>query len=69
MSWTIETLDARVDKELEALTEDMLASFTRTSERLENLGISAAREPNVKSLCKGLFEVRMTGRDEIARAI
>jgi phage-related protein len=69
VSWTVETLDARVDKELEALPKDMLASFTRTAERLESLGIAAAREPNVKNLGKGLFEIRMTGRDGIARAI
>jgi phage-related protein len=69
VAWTVETLDARVDKELEALPKDMLASFTRTAERLETLGIAAAREPHVKHLGQGLFEIRMTGRDGIARAI
>jgi phage-related protein len=69
VTWTIDTLDARVDKELEALPNDMLASFTRTAERLESLGIAAERAPHVKSLGNGLFEIRMTGRDGIARAI
>lgn len=69
MSWTVELLDARVEKELAALPLDMRAKFQRIAELLELEGLEAAREPHVKSLGRGLFEMRMSGRDGIARAI
>lgn len=47
----------------------MRARFHRIAEMLEAGGIAAAREPHVKSLGRGLFEMRMKGRDGIARAI
>lgn len=69
MSWTVEILDKRVEKELSALPVDIRARFQRIVELLEEYGIEAAREPHVKSLGGGLFEMRMSGRDGIGRAI
>ncbi len=69
MAWTVEILDRRVEKELDALPADIRARFQRLVELLELGGIEAAREPHVKSLGHGLFEMRMRGRDGIGRAI
>jgi len=67
VAWTVELLDDRVESELDALPLDMRAHFQRTVELLEEFG-ATVREPHVKSLGKGLFEMRMKGRDGISRA-
>jgi phage-related protein len=69
MAWRVEFLDERVVAEASALPEDMQAKLTRIGHMLEEHGIAAAREPYVKSLGGGLFEMRLTGKDGIARAI
>jgi phage-related protein len=69
MPWVVETLDARVDAELDALPRDMQARFVRISELIEQLGLQYVREPHVKHLEGDLWEMRMTGRDGISRAI
>jgi len=67
VSWTVELLDDRVESELDALPVDMRAHFQRIVALLEEFG-AAVREPHVKSLGKGLFEMRMKGRDGISLA-
>lgn len=47
----------------------MRARFVRIAELLETLGPFQVREPYVKPLGDRLFEMRMKGRDGIARAI
>jgi phage-related protein len=69
MTWVVETLDTRVDAELDALPRDMRARFARISELIEQLGLPYVHEPHVKHLEGDLWEMRMTGRDGIARAI
>ena len=46
MRWTVETLDARVDAELEELSADMLARFYRIGDLIEAKGLSGVREPH-----------------------
>ena len=69
MSWTVETLDKRVDKELEALPVDVRAHFVRIAEMLEASGPSAVGMPFVRHLTDGLWEIRAKGKDVIGRAI
>jgi phage-related protein len=69
MAWVVETLDARVDAELDALPRDMRARFVRISELMEQVGVQHVHEPHVKHLEGELWEMRMTGRDGISRAI
>jgi phage-related protein len=47
----------------------MRARFLRIAELLEELGPQHVHEPHVKHLEGKLWEMRMTGRDGIARAI
>ena len=54
MTWTVETLGPVVDAEIESLPKDMQAAFGA---------------PHVKHLHGKLWEMRLTGRDGIARAI
>lgn len=68
MSWTVETLDERVDEELSALPADMKAKFIWIGELIESRGLENVREPYVKHLDGPIWEMRMKGRDGIARA-
>ena len=69
MSWTVETLNALVDKELAALAPEMRARFSRVAFLIESMGLERVREPHVKHLEGPLWEIRMMGRDGIARAL
>lgn len=69
MTWTVETLGPVVDAEIEALPKDMQAAFLRLAERVEAVGLERIGAPHVKHLQGKLWEMRLTGRDGIARAI
>lgn len=69
MSWTVEILDKTVERELEALPADMRARFTRIVEIIESLGLENVGHPHVKHLEGLLWEIRMTGKAGISRAI
>ncbi len=69
MGWTVETLNATVDGELAALPADMRARFMRIAELIESVGLERVHEPHVKHLEGPLWEIRMKGRDGIARAL
>ena len=68
MPWQVEFLDAGVLAELEALPLDIRASFLRISRLIEAEGLTKVREPYVKHLEGPLWEMRMKGKDGIARA-
>ena len=69
MTWTVETLNAIVDAELEELPADMLARFHYISQLIEEFGLERVREPHVKHLRGPLWEMRMKGKDGISRAL
>lgn len=69
MPWRVEVLDKRVERELSALSQDVRQRFLRIAELIEKHGVLAVREPHVKHLEGKLWEMRMKGRDGIARAI
>ena len=69
LGWTVEILDEVVAIELGALPADVRAKFYRIAGLLEAFGPHMVREPYVKHLEGKLWEMRMKGRDGIARAI
>lgn len=69
MRWTVETLNAAVDAEVEALPGDMRARLVRLSNLIEAAGFPALPRETVKHLEGRLWELRITGRDGISRAI
>ena len=69
MRWTVETLNAAVDAEIEALPPDMRARLARLSDIIEQIGFEALPAGSVKHLDEKLWELRITGRDGISRAI
>lgn len=69
MPWRVEILDETVAEEIAALPADMQARFLRLSERIASAGLESLSEPHAKHLDGKLWELRLTGRDGIARAL
>jgi phage-related protein len=67
--WRVEILDHRVEAELESLPADIKAHLARIVELIEAQGLEHIREPYIKHLEGKLWEMRMKGKDAIARAI
>jgi phage-related protein len=69
MPWTVVVHSPTVEAELEALPADIRARFSRLAALIESQGLEKMREPQVKHLEGRLWEMRLIGRDGIARAI
>jgi phage-related protein len=69
MRWIVATLNAAVDAEVEALPDDMRARLARLSNLIEAAGFDSLPRDSVKHLEGKLWELRITGRDGISRAI
>ena len=70
MAWTVVTLSATVDEELEALPADMRARFVRNSNLIAEVGLQHVGALHLKHLIGPLWEMwRMTGKDGISRAL
>ena len=68
MTWVVQFLDGEVEAELSALPVDIRASFERIAGLIQAHGLERVREPYVKHLEGPLWEMRMKGKDGIARA-
>ena len=68
MVWHVELIP-EAEAELLALPPDMRARFLHIAEMLEEFGPQRVGMPHVRPLDGKLWEIRMTGRDGIARAI
>jgi phage-related protein len=68
MKWTVIFLNAEVRAELDELPRDIRASFERIVRLIELAGLERVHEPYIKHLEGPLWEMRMKGKDGIARA-
>ena len=68
MAWTVGFLNEQVQAELDEMPADIRASFLRISRLIADAGLNRGHEPYVKHLEGPLWEMRMKGRDGIARA-
>jgi phage-related protein len=69
MRWTVETLNAGVDAEIEALPPSLQARLIRLMEMVENVGLERLREPHVKHVEGKMWELRAKASDGIARGL
>ena len=69
MRWTVQILNAVVAAEIEALPDDMRARLGRFVSLIQEIGFEALPHDGVKHLEDKLWELRITGRDGISRAI
>jgi len=67
--WTVETLNAAVDAEIQALPKDLRARLTHISALIEATGLENAPADYIKHLEGKLWELRLKARSGIARAI
>jgi len=65
----VEILNAEVRNELEIMPADIRASFERIVGLIQAFGLEKVHEPYVKHLQGPLWEMRLKGRDGIARAL
>ena len=68
MHWTV-TVIADAEAELLALPTDLQTRFLHIAELLETFGPHQVGMPHVRPIEGKLWEMRMTGRDGIARAV
>jgi phage-related protein len=68
MAWSIEFINEDVRAQLDALPEDMIARFLRIVRLIEIDGLQNVHEPYIKHLEGPIWEMRMRGKDGIARA-
>lgn len=69
MRWTVEVLSVTVANEIAALPKDMGARLARLIGLIQEIGFEALPRDSVKHLEDKLWELRVTGRDGISRAI
>lgn len=69
MKWRVDLLNQSVLEEVDTLPPDMRAKLDHIVRMIEELGLHQIRAPYVKPLRDKLWEMRIRGRDGIARAI
>ena len=69
MRWTVLFLNAAVASEFQALPDDMRARLARFFKIVQELRFEALPRESAKHLEGKLWELRVTGRDGISRAI
>jgi len=69
MRWTVEALDARVEREIRSLSPGLQARYLQVAEAVEDFGPQAVGMPYVRHLEGSLWEIRLKARDGIARAV
>jgi len=67
--WQVEVLNETVREEIRALPSDIRARFVRFGDLVSQVGLESLREPQVKHLQDKLWEIRLSGRSGIARAL
>ena len=68
-AWTVETLNDTVAGELRALPGDIRLRFDHIVGLIRSEGLANVGMPHVRHLEGPLWEMRLRGRDRIARAI
>ncbi|MBI3090782.1 MAG: type II toxin-antitoxin system RelE/ParE family toxin [Candidatus Tectomicrobia bacterium] len=69
MAWSVELLNKAVAAELLALPKEMQGRFLRVAELLETFGPQQVGMPHVRPLGTKMWEMRLSGRAGIGRAI
>jgi phage-related protein len=67
--WTVVYADETAEAEVLALPQDMQAKFKRISELIRVAGLAKVHEPYAKHVEDNIWEMRLSGRDGIARSL
>ena len=69
MPWAVVFVNWEARSELDALPVDTRASFERIVPLIQSFGLQKVHEPYIKHLEGRLWEMRLRGKDGIARSI
>jgi phage-related protein len=69
MSWTFVFVNAEAQAELDGLPADLRASFERIVKLVQAFGLERVHEPYIRHIEGRIWEMRLRGRDRIARAL
>ncbi|MBF0425643.1 MAG: type II toxin-antitoxin system RelE/ParE family toxin [Magnetococcales bacterium] len=69
MNWRVEYLNLAVQEEIDSWPTDMRAKLARIIDLIEDFGLHHVREPYVRHSQDKLWEMRVRGDDDVARAI
>lgn len=69
MTWSFVFLNAAVKAELDALPRDIRANFERIVQLVQAVGLERVHEPYIKHIEERIWEMRLRGKDGIARAL
>ena len=69
MHWSFSFVSAEAKAELDGLPRDVRASFERIVGLVQAVGLERVREPYIKHIEDRLWEMRLRGRDGIARSL
>jgi len=67
--WVVSFASEVAEAEVENLSSDLRASFIRIAHMIRNNGLERMREPYVKHVDGKIWEMRLKGRDGIARSL
>jgi phage-related protein len=67
--WTVGFFSDEAFAEVQSLPKDLQSKFLRISEMIESMGLEKMREPYVKLLEGKIWEMRLSGKDGIARSL
>jgi phage-related protein len=69
VTWSFVFVNAEAQAELDALPADTRASFERITRLVQAVGLERVHEPYIKHIEGRIWEMRLRGRDGIARAL
>jgi phage-related protein len=69
VTWLFVFANAEVQAELDVMPLDVRASFERIVGLVQALGLERVREPYIKHIDGRIWEMRLRGKDGIARAL
>jgi len=69
VTWSFVFVNAEAQAELDALPLDVRASFERIVRLVQGFGLEQLHEPYIKHIEGRIWEIRLRGRDRIARAL
>jgi len=69
VTWSFVFLNAEVKAELDGLPADTRASFERIVQLVQAVGLERVHEPYIKHIEGRIWEMRLRGREGIARAL
>jgi phage-related protein len=69
VTWSFVFVNAEAQAELDSLPVDVRASFERIVKLVQAFGLERVHEPHIKHIEGRIWEMRLRGRDGIARAL